>query len=95
MPCVFEWDEVKRKANLAKHAVDFADAIEVFADALRIERINSRRSHDEERREVIGLVGEHVLFVVYTPRGGVRRMISARRASRDERRTYLAGRPRA
>ena len=35
---MFEWDEGKREANLVKHGVDFVDAVEVFADPLRVER---------------------------------------------------------
>ena len=91
---MFEWNEAKREANLVKHGVDFVDALEVFADPLRMERIDRRREYHEERHQVVGSVGGHVVFVVYTLRGQVRRMISARRASRNERRTYLEGRPR-
>ena len=88
---MFEWDEAKRDANPVKHGVDFVDALEVFTDPLRIERIDKRREHREERCQVVGRVGEQVLFIVYTRRGGTRRVISARRASRDERRTYIEG----
>jgi uncharacterized DUF497 family protein len=88
---VFEWDEAKRNANLVKHGVDFVDALAVFADPLRIQRIDKRREYREERCQVVGRVGDQVLFVVYTRRGEARRVISARRASRDERRTYLEG----
>ena len=91
---MFEWDEAKREANLVKHGVDFVDALEVFADPLRIQRIDTRREYREARRQVLGRVGEQVVFVVYTVRGEARRVISARRASRDERRAYLAGRAR-
>lgn len=87
---MFAWGEEKREANLVKHGLDFADALEVFSDALRIERIDSRRQYREERRQVIGRVGEHVVFLVYTVRGEARRVISARRANKDERRAYLA-----
>ena len=61
------------------------DALEVFADPLRVERVNRRREYAEERREVVGMVRDQMLFVVYTLRGEVRRLISARRASRNER----------
>ncbi len=91
---MFEWDEAKREANLVKHGVDFVDALEVFADPLRIERIDKRHEYREERCQVVGRVGEQVLFVVYTRRGVARRVISARRASKDERRTYLENRAR-
>ena len=92
---MFEWDEAKRDANLAKHGVDFADALEVFADPLRIERVDQRREYAEERRQVVGTVRGQVLFVVYTLRGEVQRLISARRANSDERRTYYASSGRA
>ena len=91
----YEWDEAKREANLVKHGVDFMDALEVFADPLRVERVNQRREYAEERREVVGMVRDQMLFVVYTLRGEVRRLISARRASRNERRAYYAGSGRA
>jgi uncharacterized DUF497 family protein len=88
---MFEWDEAKREANLVKHGVDFVDALEVFADPLRVERVDERRDYAEERRQVVGTVHGHVLFVVYALRGEVRRMISARKASSHERRAYDAG----
>ena len=91
----YEWNEAKREANLVKHGVDFMDALEVFADPLRVERVNRRREYAEERREVVGMVRDQMLFVVYTLRGEVRRLISARRASRNERRAYYAGSGRA
>ena len=91
----YEWDEAKREANLVKHGVDFMDALEVFADPLRVERVNRRREYAEERPEVVGMVRDQMLFVVYTLRGEVRRLISARRASRNERRAYYAGSGRA
>ena len=91
---MFEWDEAKRHANLVKHVVDFADALAVFDDPLRIEYRDQRRDYSEVRRQVIGMVRDEVLFVVYTQRGEVRRIISARRASRDERTAYDTSRGR-
>ena len=88
---MFEWDEAKREVNLVKHGVDFVDALGVFADPLRVERVDQRREYAEERRQAVGTVRGQVLFVVYTLRGEVRRLISARRASSNERRAYYAG----
>ena len=85
---MFEWDEAKREANLVKHGVDFVDALDIFADPLRVERVDQRREYAEERRQVVGMVRGQVLFVVYTLRGDVRRLISVRRASSNERRAY-------
>src|SRR5437899_11028018 len=49
---------------------------EVFADPLRVERVDRRREYAEERRQAVGTVRGQVLFVVYTLRGEVRRLIS-------------------
>ena len=91
-PSVFEWDEAKRTRNIAKHGIDFVAAVHVFGDSRRIERIDRRRHYGEERRQMIGAVRRDVLFVAYTIRDGAIRIISARRASKDERKAYYAGR---
>ena len=90
----FEWDELKRHTNLIKHGIDLADATEVFKDSRRVERIDDRHDYGEERRQCIGLLRAHLLFVVYTPRGEIRRLISARKATTYERKIYDAGRDR-
>ena len=87
----FQWDEAKRSANLAKHGIDFVDALEVFDDARRVERRDERRQYGEERRQCIGVVKGHVIFVAYARRGSVRRLISARKANGSEREAYYAG----
>lgn len=83
----FEWDESKRQANLIKHGIDFIDAIEVFNDIGRIEAENIR--NNERRIQTIGIVNKVVLLVAFTYRGTKRRIISARRASKDEREIYF------
>jgi uncharacterized protein len=82
---LFEWDESKRQANLAKHHIDFQDAKQVF-DGPVFERMESR--HGEERIFAIGLMEDIEIIVVYAMRGKRRRIISARRAHQDERRDY-------
>jgi uncharacterized protein len=82
---LFEWDESKRETNLAKHHVDFKDAIRVF-DGPVFERKDGRRG--EDRLVAIGLVEGVELVVVYATRGKTRRIISARRAHRNERQDY-------
>ena len=82
----FDWDENKRKYNLEKHGIDFMDAIEIFDDLNRIEFENIRRG--EIRVQVIGMAYDIVLFLVYTLRGRVKRIISVRRASKNERKAY-------
>ncbi len=85
----FEWDERKRRANLAKHGVDFAAATKVFEDPILLERRDRRRDHGEPRFQAIGVSGNVVLLVAYTLRNGKIRIISARRATRRERKRYV------
>jgi uncharacterized DUF497 family protein len=82
---LFEWDERKRQANLAKHHIDFQDVIRVF-DGPVFERVESRRG--EERVVAIGSMEGIEIVVVYVMRGQRRRIISARRAHRHERQDY-------
>lgn len=84
----FEWDENKVRANLAKHKIDFADALGVFLDPFRLETIDDREDYQETRFKVIGQVDELTLVVIYTERGEKFRLISARRANRRERKAY-------
>lgn len=85
-----EWDERKRRSNLTKHGVDFADAVQVFADRRAIVVPDARRDYGELRFRAIGSVAGFVLAVVFTDRAERRRIISARRASRRERQAYDA-----
>lgn len=88
----FEWDDGKAAANLAKHGVDFADAIDAFADPQAIVLLDD--SGDEERYVILGHDGlVRLVAVVYTWRGDVVRIISARKATRTEARLYAAGEP--
>ncbi|MGB6677689.1 MAG: BrnT family toxin [Terriglobales bacterium] len=82
---LFEWDEDKRQSNLVKHYIDFRDAIRVF-DGPVFETPASRRG--EERRIAIGSLENIEIVVVYVIRGQRRRIISARRAHRNERQDY-------
>jgi len=86
---MFEWDEGKRLLNLEKHGIDFALAQRIFAGPT-IEAMDNRRDYGEERIGAFGLAEREVLFVVYTWRGSIRRLISARRAGNDERQAYFA-----
>ena len=82
---LFEWDENKRQANLAKHHIDFQDAKRVF-DGPVFERRARRRG--EDRVVAIGSMEEIEIVIVYVMRGKTRRIISARRAHRYERQDY-------
>lgn len=83
----FEWDDVKNEQNIAHHGIDFTRAKEIFNGPL-VEFIDDRRAYGETRIIATGVAEGRELTVVYTMRVEVRRIISARRASRDERRIY-------
>jgi uncharacterized DUF497 family protein len=82
-----EWDNNKAASNLIKHKIDFEDAKNIFLDANRLEK-EDKRDYDETRIQVIGMVNQVVLFVVYTKRNGRYSIISARRANKNEQRQY-------
>jgi uncharacterized DUF497 family protein len=84
---VVEWDADKAAANLAKHGIDFADAATVLEDEAALTMPDD--DPDEERFVTVGMDAlGRVLTVVYTWRGDEPRLISARKASRSERRQY-------
>ncbi len=82
-----EWDNDKATSNLIKHNIDFEDAKNIFLDPNRLER-EDERDYGETRIQVIGIVNQVVLFVVYTKRENRYRLISARRANKNERQQY-------
>jgi uncharacterized DUF497 family protein len=84
----FEWDPAKADSNLAKHGVDFEDAINVFGDPVMVSECDPRNYGGEMRYRAIGSVEGTILLVCFTMRGEVCRIISARRANRRERETY-------
>jgi uncharacterized protein len=84
----FEWDEVKRLANLDKHGIDFIDVPSIFTgDILIVE--DDRYRYGEQRFVTFGLLQGRVVAVVYTDRGESIRIISARKATKNEQRTYF------
>jgi uncharacterized protein len=83
----FEWDGAKEGANRKKHGVGFRTAAKVFLDPYVIE-FDDRAVDGEPRFSAIGLVDGRMLFVVYTMRGDVVRIISARGAEPHEKRKY-------
>ena len=87
---LFEWDDNKEKINLSKHGIDFSTAALVFQDKNRIEFYDEAHSEDEDRYITIGQINgvAIVVMVVYTERGDTIRLISARKATSQERRLY-------
>lgn len=86
-PMEFEWDEAKRQANIAKHDVDFLEAMELLADA-PVMYDDSRTDYGERRCQAVGIVDGKMLVVIFTMRESSFRIISARRANSRERRKY-------
>jgi uncharacterized protein len=87
---VYQWNRDKAATNLRKHGIDFADAVSVFPDDLAITITDDR--FDEERFVTIGMDAMgRVLVVVFTLRDNEIRLISARQATRTERRQYEEG----
>ena len=84
----FEWDEAKAASNFAKHGVPFEFARDVFKDPFAIERTDNRRDYGEERYVLLGIISNRMIVVVYTMRGDVIRIISARGAEPWEKRLY-------
>ena len=90
----FTWDAAKAAANLAKHGVAFAQAATVLADALALTVFDAEHSEFEERWFTLGMDSQGKLLAVshtYTATGPASarvRIISAREATRNERRQY-------
>jgi uncharacterized protein len=91
----FEWDDAKNAANLRKHKVSFETACEVFDDPLH-RSVADRTEDGEQRWNTTGMVGGVVLLIVAhlwrdDRDGETIRIISARKATRKERRDYENG----
>ena len=82
----FEWDQGKSLANLEKHEIDFRLAQKLFDGRPVVTRESPRMS--EERWRTTGMLDGRVVTVIWTWRGLSVRLISARRARREEQREY-------
>lgn len=84
----YEWDETKRQENLRKHGVDFADAVAVLEDPFNV-TLEDDNEHEARYITLGASAIGNVLYVVWTERGSdIVRIISARRASPGEARSY-------
>ena len=83
----FEWDENKNRLNFEKHGIDFNLAKTSFNGEI-VTKVDVRFDYGEIRQVALGEVEGRVLFVVYTERGDVIRIISARKANKKERKVY-------
>ena len=84
----FEWDEAKRRINLTRHGIDFLDIPPVF-DGLTADLVDERYNYGEERLFTLGLLNGEVVAIGYTQNGDLIRLITARRASRNEEIKYF------
>lgn len=85
----FEWDEAKAEANRLKHRVSFAAVKDFdFEHALVTEDL--REDYGEERLFALGKIGRTVHALVFTRREEKRRIISLRKATKEERAAYFA-----
>jgi uncharacterized protein len=85
----FGWDEDKRVANRRKHGVDFVAAALAFDDPHGVESVEVVGG--EERWRLIARAPAGLLLVIYAERGETIRIISARKATPREARTYHSG----
>lgn len=85
----FEWEEAKAAGNLVKHGVSFDEAATVFEDPLFVDFYDPAHSEDEHRFILIGESrGLRLLIVSYREDEEIVRIISARAATRSERKAY-------
>jgi uncharacterized DUF497 family protein len=87
----FEWDDRKARSNLSKHGVSFEEASTAFGDPNSLTITDPVHSEEEERFILLGQTYRgKIVVVIHTERGENIRIISARPASRRERKTYEA-----
>jgi uncharacterized DUF497 family protein len=92
MSLEFEWDDDKARKNLKKHGVSFEEASTLFGDPLALTIPDPLHSEEEDRSITLGESHRRRLVaVVSTDRGDKIRIISARVATRKERKDYEEG----
>ena len=90
----FEWDEKKNRSNQKKHGIWFEEAQQVFDDVAAIRFYDTLHSDDEDRFVLLGMSGSsRTLVVVFCERESQNkiRIISARKATKKEIKTYEEG----
>ena len=86
---MFVWDEAKRKLNLRKHGIDFADAEKIFR-GVTLTAEDTREDYDEQRFLTLGLLEDQVVSIAHTEQGEEIRIISIRKATKHEARFYFS-----
>jgi uncharacterized DUF497 family protein len=82
------WDEAKRRSNLIKHRLDFADASTVF-DGITFTFEDNRFDYGEQRFTTLGLLRSTVVVIAHTERDDDIRVISMRKATKYEQKLYF------
>ncbi len=89
MSITFQWDPAKAATNQRKHGVSFEEAVAAFADPMSLTIADPDHSVGEQRFLLLGRAASgRLLVVAHTDRGATIRLISARAATRHERKTY-------
>lgn len=84
----FEWDEAKRRLNLHHHGIDFVGIEEVF-EGETVTLLDDRFDYGEERFVTFGLLDGRIVAIAHTESDEVIRIISARKATKDEENSYF------
>ncbi|MEO8071908.1 MAG: BrnT family toxin [Acidobacteriota bacterium] len=84
----FEWDENKRLINLKNHGIDFADVWQMFENETHT-IIDDRFDYEETRFFTLGLINGRVFAVAHTENDEIIRIISARKADKDDEAKYF------
>ncbi|AWN46870.1 BrnT family toxin [Methylobacterium terrae] len=85
-----EWADLKNARNVEQRGIDFADLADAFDGRFALVAEDSRQPYGERRFNMLVELGGVLLSITFTPRPPRNRIISARLASRKERRTYHA-----
>ena len=91
---IFEWDDTKNERNQIKHGVSFEEARSVFFDQKAVEFYDDVHDQQEERFLLLGVSAKlRILMICHCHRAGndVIRIISARKATKNEQREYPWG----
>ena len=84
----FGWDEHKRRINIKKHGIDFLDAPEIFQGPMLV-NLDEKNDYGEDRYIGIGFLRKKAVVVVFTePQPEITRIISLRKATKDEEKRF-------
>ena len=83
----FEWNDNKNEANIQRHGIDFHDAHLIFQHPMLV-MTDTRKNYGEIRLVGLGILFEIVIVIIFTKRANTIRVISIRRANKNERKVY-------